>query len=224
MAGLLDKTLTRIAARIARDGMRDAAVIFLGDYMDRGPHSRETLDLLIDAPARLGVETVFLRGNHEAFILRFLDRPEVPSRWLDFGGEMTVESYGIDPHDYDSTPQGQAALSAALADAMGAAHLGFLRERLVTHYDASPYFFSHAGIDPRFPPEDQPDQALIHGMRGFRETGGWEGRFVVHGHFATETPDFGPRRLGVDTEAYRSGALTTALCHARGISFMVAEE
>ncbi len=224
MAGLLDRTLAQIEARIARKGLSDAAVVFLGDHIDRGPDARETLDLLMEAPARLGVETVFLRGNHEAFAVRFLDRPEVPTRWLDFGGDTTVESYGIDPHDYDDTAEGRAALSAALAEAMGPAHRRFLREALVTHHDAWPYFFSHAGIDPDLPPGDQPAQALVHGKPGFRKRGGWEGGFVVHGHFATDTPDFGPRRLGVDTGAYRSGVLTTAHCHDRGISFMVAAE
>lgn len=223
MAALLDKTLDQIAKRIAQDGLREAAVVFLGDYIDRGPQSRETLDLLIDAGARLGVETVFLRGNHEAFALRFLDRPEQPSRWLDFGGDTTVESYGLDPRDFERTPAGQIALSAALTEAMGAAHLAFLRERLLSHYNAWPYFFCHAGIDPRSGPDDQPRDALIHGVRSFQRQGGWPGGFVVHGHYATDTPDFGPRRLGVDTGAYRSGVLTTAFCHQRGISFMVAQ-
>jgi len=224
MAGLLDTMIRRISARIARDGLTDATVIFLGDHIDRGPQSRETLDLLLDARTRLGVETVFLRGNHEAFALRFLDRPEEPSRWLDFGGDMTIESYGVDPHDFDPTPEGQIALSAALRDAMGAAHLSFLRTRLTTHYNALPYFFSHAGVDSRLHPDDQPDQALVHGLRGFRTSGGWAETYVVHGHYITETPDFGPRRLGVDTGAYRSGTLTTAFCHGEGVEIIAVDE
>ena len=199
-------------------------MIFLGDYIDRGPQSREVLDLLLKAPKRLGVETVFLHGNHEAFALRFLDRPKVPTRWLDFGGDATIESYGIDPYEYDTTLDGKAALSATLASAMDKEHLRFLHERLVTHYNEWPYFFSHAGIDPRLSPEDQPAQVLIHGMRGFRKLGGWEGGFVVHGHFATETPDFGPRRLGVDTEAYLSGVLTTAIFHGDAVDFIEVTE
>lgn len=220
MAGLLDRMIRRIGAQIGREGLDDAAVVFLGDYIDRGPESRETLDLLIQAPERLGVETVFLRGNHEAFLLRFLDAPAEAARWLDWGGQETIESYGIDPQDYAATPEGRTALSTALAQAMGAEHIGFLRGRLVTHYDAHPYFFSHAGIDPRTPPEAQDARVLVHGMRGFMQTGGWPGTLVVHGHYITESPDFGPHRLGIDTGAYRSGTLTAAYCHGGGIEFI----
>jgi len=223
MAGLLDTMLERIATRIAEDGLDDAAVILLGDYIDRGPNSRAVIDLLLAAPARLGVETVFLRGNHEAFALRFLDRPDTPSRWLDFGGAETIESYGIDPHDFEATPEGQADLSAALTEAMGAAHIDFLRDGLVTHFEDWPYFFTHAGIDTRFHAYEQEPHVLTHGMRSFRSTGGWPGSMVVHGHYITDAPDFGPHRLGIDTGAYRSGVLTAAYCHGEGIEIIEVE-
>lgn len=223
MAGLLDTMLDRIAARIGAQGLQGAAVVFLGDYIDRGPHSRAVIDLLLAAPARLGVETVFLRGNHEAFAMRFLDMPDTPSRWRDFGGTETIESYGIDPHDFEATPEGQADLSAALAEAMGTAHTGFLRDRLVTHFEEWPYFFTHASIDSRFHPDEQEPHVLTHGMRSFRKTGGWPGSMVVHGHYITEAPDFGPHRLGIDTGAYRSGVLTAAYCSGDGVEIIKVE-
>ena len=224
MADLLDAMIDRIGERIDGDGLDDATVVFLGDYVDRGPHSREAIDLLIDSPARLGAETVFVRGNHEDFARRYIDRPFEESRWLDWGGEATVESYGIDPQDFEPGVQGQIALSRALADAMGGTHLDFLRERLVTHYDAWPFFFSHAGIDRRHPPHEQPERALVHGIRGFRDTGGWPDSIVVHGHYVTDEPDLGPHRIGVDTGAYRSGILTAAFFIDETVEFIEVED
>ncbi len=224
MAEMLDAMIEKIHDRIVQDDLHDAAVIFLGDYVDRGPHSRETIDLLLESPARLGVDTVFLRGNHEAFAQRFLDKPHEESRWLDWGGDATVESYGIDPQDFEAGIQGQIALSDALEEAMGDAHTRFLREGLVTHHDEWPFFFSHAGIDRKRPPQDQPERALVHGVRGFRETGGWPDSIVVHGHYITDMPDQGPRRIGLDTGAYRSGVLTAAFCIDEAIDFIEVEE
>ena len=224
MAGMLDGMIGMIRERIEEDGLHDAAVVFLGDYVDRGPQSRETIDLLLESPARLGVETVFIRGNHEEFARRFLDRPYEESHWLDWGGDTTVESYGIDPQDFKTGVQGQIALSKALAEAMGEAHMGFLRDGLVTHHNEWPFFFCHAGIDRQHPPQSQPERALVHGVRGFRETGGWPDSIVVHGHYITSTPDPGPRRIGLDTGAYRSGVLTAAFCIDETIDYIEIEE
>ena len=224
MSGMLDTMIAEIADQIAQDRLDDAVVIFLGAYIDRGPDSKGTLDLLLDSPARLGVETVFLRGNHEAFAHKFLDKPYEDSRWLEWGGEETIESYGIDPQEYATDMKGQIALSKALSDAMGESHLTFLRERLVTSHAEMPFFFSHAGIDIARPPEDQPEKALVHGLRGFRETGGWPDTIAVHGHYITEEPDLGIRRIGVDTGAYRTGVLTALFAVDETIDFIEIED
>ncbi len=224
MADMLDKMIEIIRDQIVQDNLHDAAVIFLGDYVDRGPHSKQAIDLLLESPARLGVDTVFIRGNHEEFARRFLDKPYEESHWLDWGGEATVESYDIDPQDFKEGVQGQIALSRALADAMGESHTSFLREGLVTHHNEWPFFFCHAGIDRKHPPHNQPERGLVHGVRGFREAGGWPDSIVVHGHYITSSPDPGPRRIGVDTGAYRSGVLTAAFCIGETIDFIEVEE
>ncbi len=224
MSNLLETMVEEIAIQIAQEKLDDAVVVFLGDYIDRGPNSKTTLDLLIDSPARFGVETVFLRGNHEAFAQQFLDKPYAESHWLKWGGEETIESYGIDPHDFGADTKGQIALSKTLAQAMGDVHLTFLRNTLVNSHNEMPFFFSHAGIDIARPPEDQPEKALVHGLRGFRETGGWPDTIAVHGHYITEEPDLGNRRIGVDTGAYRSGVLTALFCIDETIDFIEIEE
>lgn len=224
MSHLLDVMIDEIATQIDSDGLSDAAVIFLGDYIDRGPDSRGTIDRLIEAPQKLGVETVFLKGNHEAFALRYIEKSYEESRWLQWGGDATVESYGVDPQDYENSVKGQIALSQAFAEAMGEAHLSFLRDTLVTHHNEWPFFFSHAGIDPAYPPDAQPEKALVHGIRSFLTQGGWPDSIAVHGHYITEEPDLGNRRIGVDTGAYRTGLLTTAYIHGETIDFIQVED
>jgi serine/threonine protein phosphatase 1 len=107
---------------------------------------------------------------------------------------------------------------------MGATHTAFLREGLVTHHNEWPFFFCHAGIDRHLPPDAQPERALVHGIRGFRETGGWPDSVVVHGHYITGEPELGSRRIGVDTGAYRSGVLTAVFCIDETIDFIEIED
>ena len=63
-----------------RDG-KHARIIFLGDYIDRGPASDEVLDILLDLQGRAGVDWTFLRGNHEQALLDFIEDPEAGPAW-----------------------------------------------------------------------------------------------------------------------------------------------
>ena len=92
-AGLLDRLLEKISQEERAHGGA-ARLIFLGDYVDRGPDSRGVLDRLIDV-ARRRPDTVFLKGNHEAVLLDFLADPEAASDWLSWGGVETLKSYGV---------------------------------------------------------------------------------------------------------------------------------
>ena len=75
--------------------IRRPVQIFLGDYVDRGPASREVLDMLI-ARSRAD-EVVLLKGNHEAMLLEFFDNPSLLGHWRQFGGLQTLISYGLKP-------------------------------------------------------------------------------------------------------------------------------
>ena len=87
-AELLDQVLLRIDAhRPSRPAIRPVE-IFLGDYIDRGPSSREVLDRLI---ARRGTrETVFLKGNHETLVEHFLKDPTILSDWRHYGSTRNI--------------------------------------------------------------------------------------------------------------------------------------
>ena len=94
-ADLLDRVVRRIDAHEAAHPALRPMEIFIGDYIDRGPASREVLDRLI-ARSRAR-ETVCLKGNHETFVEGFLNDPSILSEWRHYGGLETLVSYGLAP-------------------------------------------------------------------------------------------------------------------------------
>src|SRR6185295_7434072 len=94
-ADLLEQTISRIEADIANYPADRAVLVLLGDYVDRGPHSRQVLDLLIDRARHLPM--VCLKGNHETFVTAFIDDPSVLATWKQYGGLNTLMSYGLTP-------------------------------------------------------------------------------------------------------------------------------
>ncbi|MGY9107692.1 MAG: metallophosphoesterase, partial [Alphaproteobacteria bacterium] len=70
--------------------------MFLGDYIDRGPRSREVVDWLIESPPASD-ERICLMGNHEAVLLSHLDNPQMVDMWRKFGAAETFVSYGLPP-------------------------------------------------------------------------------------------------------------------------------
>ena len=94
-ADLLDRTLKQVDADLAKDPPSQAIQVFLGDYVDRGPASREVLDRLIERESTH--QTVFLKGNHETLLARFPTDPSILDDWQRLGGLETLMSYGITP-------------------------------------------------------------------------------------------------------------------------------
>src|ERR1039457_7617428 len=72
-ADLLERMLNRIDADLASNPVRLGIQVFLGDYIDRGPASREVLDRLVERKSTH--QTVFLKGNHETFLTSFVSKP-----------------------------------------------------------------------------------------------------------------------------------------------------
>jgi serine/threonine protein phosphatase 1 len=69
-------------------------IILLGDYIDRGPHSKEVIDYIIDLQ-KSGFDMVPLLGNHEAMLLDAFYKNEQLSLWIQNGGSATLKSFGI---------------------------------------------------------------------------------------------------------------------------------
>lgn len=187
------------------DDGRRAETVFLGDYIDRGDHSREVLDTLMELE-RTRDDVVFLRGNHEAALLDFLEHPGRGGDWLGYGGLQTLASYGVAPVGRGAGTADLRRAAMDLTSAMGA-HIGFL-ERTTSLYRSGDVICAHAGIDPDRSPEEQREGALLWGRSPFLEEGGVPGMRVVHGHWADAEPVVTPLRICVDTGAFYSGRLT----------------
>jgi len=114
-ADLLDRMLDHIDADLTANPVRIGIRVFLGDYIDRGPASREVLDRLV-AHSRAG-RSVFLKGNHESYLTRFLTDPSILGDWQRYGGLETLMSYGITP-SINADAATQARLAAALDQAL----------------------------------------------------------------------------------------------------------
>ncbi len=187
---------------------RRRVVVYLGDYVDRGPDSRAVLDLLIGEPLA-GFETIHLLGNHEAFMRGFLDGEDVASAWLRNGGVETLSSYGLDVAALNGPWPGgdRPALRDALTAAMPEAHRVFLDGLVLSHTEGD-YYFAHAGIRPGVPLEHQGENELLWIREPFLSSTADHGKVVVHGHSVARKPEVRPNRIGIDTGACFGGKLT----------------
>jgi len=121
---LLDQLLALIEAHIAAFPTRRLILVFLGDYIDRGPTSSQVIDQLILLRERN--EVIFLKGNHESYLVEFLKNPAIMPRWFQYGGLDTLRSYGITPSSHFD-PKEQEFIAGALSLALNKrGHLEFL--------------------------------------------------------------------------------------------------
>lgn len=208
--------LTSLLAQLAEDAAaradgRRVKYVFLGDYIDRGEDSRGVLEQVSARQAADPGGTIYLMGNHEAFLLAFLDDPEQGSRWLGYGGDRTLRSYGI-----SAAGQPPEAIAEALKDKLGP-HLTFLTglERL---WQSGDFLFVHAALDPRRALDAQEDRDMLWGNARFLRKG-YPEACVVHGHYDDPEPVQSPTRICVDTGAYYSDRLT-AVCLDEEIRFL----
>jgi Calcineurin-like phosphoesterase len=185
-------------------GDSQAVEIYLGDYIDRGPHSADVLSALVDRSR--DVYTVFLRGNHEQFMLDFLEGEDCLSEWKPVGALPTLLSYGLPPKLLSGEVSEQH-IRGALMDNLPAEHIDFLAET-GSYCAVEAYLMVHAGIRPGVKLEDQQAADLFGIRHDFLEFEGDLGRVVVHGHTPVIEPDFRPNRINIDTGAFATNRLT----------------
>lgn len=202
---LLEEMLSLIEADIASRPKTKTVLVFLGDLIDRGPHSAQVVERLRLYKPDFAT-TMFLMGNHEEVMLRVLaGDADLLRDWLTFGGAECVQSYGLDPEELKRTRPASALQE--LKKAIPEAHVEFLRSFGDT-VSFGGYLFVHAGIRPGVPLADQLQKDLRWIRDPFLEDESDHGLVVVHGHTITERVEERPNRIGVDTGAYRSGVLT----------------
>lgn len=202
---LLDRLHQLIRDDWSNAAVSEAHVVYLGDYVDRGPDSAGVLELLCGA-ALPGTRRTFIVGNHEEMLLSYIENPASGRLWMRFGGLETLRSYGVPMRQLMEAATASDAADG-LAQKIAPEHLEFLRA-LEPSIAVGGYFFCHAGVKPGVPLESQ----SLTDMRWIRdEFLGSEvdfGAVVVHGHSPVAEPHFRNNRINIDTGAYATGVLT----------------
>jgi serine/threonine protein phosphatase 1 len=188
VVGDIHGDVRRLDALLARLDLKNRELVFVGDYVDRGPDSRSVLNILCGLKRALCDRVVFLAGNHDLAFLRYL-RDGNLARFAALGGIATLRSYV-------TTPVGD--LLAAVLGAIPSEHIAFL-EALVPAWHHGEHLISHTGFDP-----DHPNDRSMGAMaershpKMFERTLDFS---VVCGHYVQRdrVPKISNRLLCIDT-------------------------
>jgi serine/threonine protein phosphatase 1 len=219
---LLDGLLQQIDAdHRARGGGAKPLLVFLGDLIDRGPHSCQVVER-VRGGALPGFRTMALLGNHEEVLLRLLDGEEgLLRQWFGFGGRECLASYGTDASALLAMPE-RTALQH-IRHAIPPEHQAFLRE-LSDSFRFGDYLFVHAGIRPGVPLEHQSPVDLRWIRQPFLGDRRNHGMMVVHGHTISDAIDERSNRIGIDTGAFHYGVLTALAIESEQRWFLQQQE
>lgn len=170
---------------------QDDRIVFLGDYIDRGPLSYQVIEYIINFRTDFP-NTVTLRGNHEDFVISlFMGNQSAYERniWLKMnGGDMTLSSY-------------------RKAGQLLKVHQDFYMS-LPLFYETDKYFICHAGVKPGMPLSKQNMSDLLEIREPFLSSRENYGKIIVHGHSIVDNPEILSNRINIDTGAGRHGPLT----------------
>jgi serine/threonine protein phosphatase 1 len=211
---LLNKLLARIDTDIALRPTVRPVYVFLGDYIDRGSSSRETIDRLIEHGETH--ESVFLKGNHELIAIKCLSDPSLFDQWMRLGGLETLKSYGAAPATLANEKQ-IVELQAAFHNALPQAHFRFFRD-LRSSFACGDFFFAHAGVKPNVDLSRQKESDLLWIRGEFLSSNDDFGKIIVHGHTPNSEIEVGPNRINIDTGAFATGRLTCLVIEGGSLS------
>jgi serine/threonine protein phosphatase 1 len=188
--------------------------VFLGDVIDRGPHSKDCLDL-VDRELRRNPASTLIRGNHEDLMLRFVDGGSAGSKsWCHNGGLTTVASYGYKGFDYMDA-DGYVRLRDELAETFRGGHRSHvdLLRAAVPFVELPRHILVHAGIVPGIPMDEQDPYQLAWNSTTLCAYTAPLPKIVVHGHMVTAKafPEIHINRINLDCGAYVNGVLCAAL-------------
>jgi len=181
------------------EGYPERQLVFLGDYVDRGPNSKGVVQKVIDLEKSEGA--IVLRGNHEDMMID----PQEQGIWLHNGGYQCLQSYGwtIETGSFPN-PEDSAEFYR---------HLSWLTDNSRLFYQTDRHFFVHAGINPDLPLDKQKPQDLLWIRHYFLNRKQKFPKYIVHGHtpLIKPVPMILDNRINMDTSCVFGGRLTAAI-------------
>lgn len=184
-----------LMTKLEIDGERDT-VIFLGDYIDRGPDSKGVIDAILEIRQAFN-HVICLRGNHEQMFLNYYGEDRDEELYMQNGGMKTLISYGFEGSG------GRKAFTVPES------HLDFFTS-LQTYHETGEYLFVHAGLRPGVPLDQQDSEDILWIRDEFIYSPCDFGKIVVFGHtpVSFDMPFISRNKIGVDTGAVYGGKLT----------------
>jgi len=205
-ADLFEKMIERIRGDSAAIGEKPS-IVLLGDYIDRGPASRQVLERILRLQNETWCDVEALMGNHEEAMLQFLREPGYGVSWVEFGGGATLGSYGVAVPAMRTDPEAWQAVRDAFLEVLPRQHIEMLSGLRVS-LQTDDYLFVHAGVNPDVPLSAQGPQEFLWIRAPFLASEKACEYVVVHGHTPEEEPSNERWRIGLDTGAYATGVLT----------------
>jgi serine/threonine protein phosphatase 1 len=198
--GTFNKLLERLSYRSDHDQL-----IMLGDYVDRGAHSKATVDRVMELVQTDGA--IALRGNHDDRLAKLIldDHPSIRATFLEHGGIQTIRSYCGKSGDWDEVSQ-ERELEQAIARIRThySDHLSFLSS-LPFYYETDHFLCVHAGINPKAASwKEQSQHDFMYIKDPFIQSSFELGKPIVFGHTKTMdihgSPDvwFSRDKIGID--------------------------
>jgi len=200
--GRFDLLQLAIEAMLVHGRGRRRRIVFLGDYVDRGPQSRAVIERLIALQAV--EDAICLKGNHEDLMVRALTEPgrSPLNHWRVNGGDETLASYGVSAGEEPASivPRRHVAWMAGLPLTTADEHR----------------IYVHAGLAPGVAFRDQSEEVCLWIRESFlRARASQFEAHVVHGHTPywsgkpdPSRPELLSHRTNLDTGAFATGILT----------------
>ncbi len=204
-----------------------AQIVYLGDYVSRGPDSKGVIDMLIERPKAVPhIDHVFLLGNHENRLVEFIRNPEGINLSFKPSHDIAAcKSYGLDSLDRHENISKEVSkkISEELKSCIPENHISFMEDLKVTHI-VDDYLFVHSGFRPGIALESQTLEDLIYTREPFLSYEEYHEHFVVHGHTVSRQGevDHKHNRLNLDSGLYNGGPLSCAAIEGDDIRILQA--